>query len=91
MMGVGAVKRRELIAFAGTALLTLPLVARAAGEIARLGFLGLGNPAPVRDRVAALRAGLRDLGMSKARTSLSSSDRRPRSMSCTKRPLSWPV
>jgi len=56
------VKRRELIAFAGTGLLTWPLVARAAADIARLGFLGLGNPAPVRGRVAALRAGLRDLG-----------------------------
>ena len=55
-------KRRELIAFAGTGLLTWPLVARAAADIARLGFLGLGNPAPVRGRVAALRAGLRDLG-----------------------------
>ena len=55
-------KPRELIAFAGTALLTCLLVARAAAEIARLGFLGLGNPAPVRARVAALRAGLRDLG-----------------------------
>lgn len=41
-------KRRELIAFAGTALLTWPLVARAAGDIARLGFLGLGNPAQSR-------------------------------------------
>ena len=37
-------KRRELIASAGTALLAWPRVARAATEIARLGFLGFGNP-----------------------------------------------
>ena len=55
-------KRRTLIAFAGTALLPWPLVARAATEIARLGFLGFGNPAAAAPRVEALRAGLRDLG-----------------------------
>ena len=55
-------KRRELIASAGTALLAWPLVARAATEIARLGFLGFGNPAAAAPRVEALRAGLRDLG-----------------------------
>jgi putative tryptophan/tyrosine transport system substrate-binding protein len=55
-------RRRELIALAGTALLTWPLVARAATEIARLGFLGFGNPAAAAPRVEALRAALRDLG-----------------------------
>jgi ABC-type uncharacterized transport system substrate-binding protein len=55
-------KRRELIASAGTALLAWSLVARAATEIARLGFLGFGNPAAAAPRVEALRAGLRDLG-----------------------------
>jgi putative ABC transport system substrate-binding protein len=57
-------KRRELIASAGTALLGWPLVARAATELARLGFLGFGNPAgeTAKLRVEALRAGLRDLG-----------------------------
>jgi putative ABC transport system substrate-binding protein len=55
-------KRRELIASAGTALLAWPLVARAATDIARLGFLGLGSPAAAAPRVEALRAGLRDLG-----------------------------
>ena len=50
-------RRRELIAFAGTALLAGPLVARAATEIARLGFLGFGNSAAAAPRVEALRAG----------------------------------
>jgi putative ABC transport system substrate-binding protein len=55
-------KRRELIASAGTALLAWPLVARAAAQCARLGFLGFGNPAAAAPQVEALRAGLRDLG-----------------------------
>lgn len=57
-------RRRELIEFAGTALLTWPLVARAQppAKSARLGFLGFGAPAAAADRVEALRAGLRDLG-----------------------------
>ena len=54
--------RRALIAFAGTALLAWPPVARAASEIARLGFLGFGDPKAAAPRVEALRAGLRDLG-----------------------------
>jgi putative tryptophan/tyrosine transport system substrate-binding protein len=57
-------RRRELIAFAGTALFAWPLVARAEeqAKIARLGFLGFGTPGPAATRVEALRAGLRDLG-----------------------------
>ena len=57
-------RRRELIAFAGTALLAWPLVARAQppAKIARLGYLGFGTPAASAARVEALRAGLRDLG-----------------------------
>jgi putative tryptophan/tyrosine transport system substrate-binding protein len=57
-------RRRELIAFAGTALFAWPLVARAQqqAKIARLGYLGFGIPAASAHRVEALRAGLRDLG-----------------------------
>ena len=57
-------RRRELIAFVGTALFAWPLVARAQQQanIARLGYLGFGTPAALAIRVEALRAGLRDLG-----------------------------
>jgi putative ABC transport system substrate-binding protein len=56
--------RRELIAFAGAALFAWPLVAHAQqqAKIARLGYLGFGEPAGAATRVEALRAGLRDLG-----------------------------
>src|SRR5713101_3684978 len=60
----GTMRRREVIAFAGTALFAWPLVARAQqrAKIARLGYLGFGTPAASANRVEALRAGLRDLG-----------------------------
>ena len=57
-------RRRALIALAGTGLLAWPFVARAQQQarVARLGYLGFGNPAAWAIRVEALRAGLRDLG-----------------------------
>lgn len=57
-------RRREVIAVAGTTLFAWPLVARAQQQpkIARLGILGFGTPAGWANRVEALRAGLRDLG-----------------------------
>jgi putative ABC transport system substrate-binding protein len=59
-------RRRELIAFAGTALFAWPQVVRAQQptKIARLGYLGFGSPSDAATvvRVEALRAGLRDLG-----------------------------
>ena len=57
-------RRREVIAFAGTALFAWPLVARAQqrAKIARPGYLGFGTPAASANRVEALRTGLRDLG-----------------------------
>jgi putative ABC transport system substrate-binding protein len=62
--GERSMRRRELIAFAGTALFAWPLVARAQqrAKIGRLGYLGFGTPAASSTRVEALRAGLRDLG-----------------------------
>ena len=56
--------RRELIAFTGAAFFAWPLVAHAQqqAKIARLGYLGFGDPATAATRVEALRAGLRDLG-----------------------------
>src|SRR5438309_350986 len=62
----GTMRRRELIAIAGTGLVAWPLVARAQQQarIARLGYLGFGSPANAATlvRVEALRAGLRDFG-----------------------------
>src|SRR5262245_22475641 len=60
----GTLRRRELIGFACTAFVAWPLVARAQqpAKVARLGFLGFGDPAPAATRVEALRGGLRDLG-----------------------------
>jgi len=59
-------RRRELIAIAGTGLVAWPLVARAQQQArsARLGYLGFGSRADAVSvaRVEALRAGLRDLG-----------------------------
>jgi putative ABC transport system substrate-binding protein len=57
-------RRREVIAFASTALFAWPLVARAQppAKIARLGFLGFGTPADFAPLIEAFRAGLRDLG-----------------------------
>ena len=57
-------RRRELIAIAGTGLVAWPLVARAQQQprIARIGYLSFGDPAANSDRVAALRAGFRDVG-----------------------------
>jgi putative tryptophan/tyrosine transport system substrate-binding protein len=57
-------RRREVIGFAGTALLAWPVAARAQSQlkVARLGYLGFGPPAASAARVQALRAGLRDLG-----------------------------
>jgi putative ABC transport system substrate-binding protein len=47
-------------------LLSAPLAPEARAQVhakvARLGFLGLGDPAPAAVRIEALRAGLRDLG-----------------------------
>jgi putative tryptophan/tyrosine transport system substrate-binding protein len=60
----GIMRRRELIAIAGTGLVAWPLVARAQQQpkSARIGYLSFGDPAANSDRVEALRAGLRDLG-----------------------------
>jgi putative tryptophan/tyrosine transport system substrate-binding protein len=62
----GIMRRRELIAIAGTGLVAWPLVARAQQQArsARLGYLGFGSPkeATSATRIEALRAGLRDLG-----------------------------
>jgi putative tryptophan/tyrosine transport system substrate-binding protein len=59
-------RRRELIAIAGTGLIAWPLVACAQQQArsARLGYLGFGSPANAATviRGDALRAGLRDLG-----------------------------
>src|SRR5437773_12297388 len=55
-------KRREFITLFGAAT-AWPLAARAQpAKVARIGFLGLVSPSSHASRVAALRAGLRDLG-----------------------------
>ena len=56
-------KRREFITLLGGTAAAWPLTARAQqAKVARIGFLGLVSPSSHAPRVAALRAGLRDLG-----------------------------
>jgi len=55
-------RRRDFLAlFAGTAS-TLPVAARAAGKIARVGLLTLSAPAEMISRLAAFRHGMHELG-----------------------------
>ena len=55
--------RRELLAALGGAAAAWPLAARAKQPaMPVIGFLSLGPPSAHANRVAALRAGLRDLG-----------------------------
>jgi putative tryptophan/tyrosine transport system substrate-binding protein len=57
------VRRREFITLVGGAVTGRPLAARAQQtKVARIGFLGLDSASSHAARLAALRAGLRDLG-----------------------------
>src|SRR5262249_31515946 len=63
--------RREFLAALGGAAAAWPLAARAQPlKVARIGFLGLVSPASQASRVAAFRAGLRDLGWIEGRNLL---------------------
>jgi hypothetical protein len=63
-------KRREFITLLGGAA-AWPLAARAQRiKNARIGFLGLVSPSSHAARLAALRAGLRDLGWVEGRKSM---------------------
>jgi putative ABC transport system substrate-binding protein len=63
-------KRREFITLLGGAAVW-PLAARAQQpKVARIGFLGLVSPTSHASRLAALRAGLRDLGWVEGRNML---------------------
>jgi putative ABC transport system substrate-binding protein len=57
-------RRRELIGFCAAAAVASPLVSHAEvpAALARIGYLRFGSAAASAKRVAALRAGLRDLG-----------------------------
>ena len=57
-------RRRELLKFAGLALIAWPVMTRAqqAVKVWRIGYLGFGTAPAFADRVVALRAGLRALG-----------------------------
>ena len=67
-MGDAAVRRRELIVFAGTVLVAWPLAADAqqAGKIPKIGVLSSGPSATW----AGFRQGLRELGYAEGRTIL---------------------
>jgi ABC-type uncharacterized transport system substrate-binding protein len=69
------IKRREFITLLGgagvTSLVCSPFAAHAQQvKVARIGFLGLSSPSSHAPRVAALRAGLRDLGWIEGRNIL---------------------
>ena len=58
------IHRRELLKFAGLALIAWPVMTRAqqAAKVWRIGYLGFSTATGDADRVEALRAGLRALG-----------------------------
>jgi putative ABC transport system substrate-binding protein len=64
-------RRREFMVLLGSAAVTWPLAARAQqAKVARIGFLGLVSASSHANRIAALRAGLRDLGWVEGRNIL---------------------
>jgi len=66
-----SMRRRDFVALLGGAAASLPLAALAQqAKMARIGFLGLVSASSQRNPVAALRAGLRDLGWVEGRNIL---------------------
>src|SRR6478735_19230 len=66
-----SMRRRDFVALLGGAAASLPLAALAQqAKMARIGFLGLASASSQRNPVAALRAGLRDLGWVEGRNIL---------------------
>jgi putative ABC transport system substrate-binding protein len=66
-----SMRRRDFVALLGGAAASLPLAALAQqAKMARIGFLGLVSASSQRNPVAALRAGLRDLGWIEGRNIL---------------------
>jgi putative tryptophan/tyrosine transport system substrate-binding protein len=55
-------RRREFVALLGSGAVAWPLASRAQQAVPVIGYLGLAPAAGAVERVAALRAGLRDLG-----------------------------
>src|SRR6516162_9398542 len=65
-----AVKRREFITVLGSAAVWPASAQAQPAKVARVGFLGLVSPSSHASRVAAFRAGLRDLGWIEGRNLL---------------------
>jgi putative tryptophan/tyrosine transport system substrate-binding protein len=63
-------RRREFITLIGGAAVVWPLGARAQPSgMPVIGFLNSASPGPYRRQVAAFRQGLKEAGISRARTS----------------------
>ena len=86
------IDRRAFITGAGSSLLAAPLAAEAqqSGKVYRIGFISMRSGPADNPQLEAFRQGLREMGISKGRTSFSRSDMRERTcLSFRAWPQSW--